>query len=579
MRLIECHIENFGILSDITISFEDGLNVFARDNGWGKSTLAEFIKVMFFGFDNESKRDSYENKRKRYAPWQGGIYGGSLTFETGAGVSYTIYRQFGSRAKEDTFELRYHDTGMMSYDFSEKIGEELFHINSESFAKTVFISQNDCETKATGEVISKMSDSENAVYDIDNYETAAKNISDCLNRMSPDRKTGMLYKLKDELVSMKVKLGVKDSIEAELARLNSERNDNHARIRELAEKKSRLYENHNLSSLINEYNILRNDVLERKKLLKEEVEPDNKTPHRKSAATSVFVVSFMVTVFLILAYAVTVMKFLGLIIAAGFFALIGVVGMIASVYSNRAQAKSKFEREKIIREQRQAEYERSMQRIDEFENKHSDIIDKLVAASSDDGFLLDAGNELMTADYEEKQLINDNNTKETRISELKKELELIEELYISFCEKEEEYTKLKKEYELICFADKFLKKAKDSFSAQYILPVKEIYRKYYSRITGENADHHYLDADTNLAVHDNGLQRDKQYYSRGLRDLMGICMRLALVDVMFEIEHPFIIMDDAFINLDEKKRSGAYELITDISKEHQIIYFTCSKSV
>jgi len=54
---------------------------------------------------------------------------------------------------------------------------------------------------------------------------------------------------------------------------------------------------------------------------------------------------------------------------------------------------------------------------------------------------------------------------------------------------------------------------------------------------------------------------------------------LALVDVMFEIEHPFIIMDDAFINLDEKKRSGAYELITDISKEHQIIYFTCSKSV
>ena len=77
MRLISCHIENFGKLSDRTVSFDDisGINVLCENNGWGKSTLANFIKVMFFGFDNEGKRSSIENERQHFKPWQGVVYG------------------------------------------------------------------------------------------------------------------------------------------------------------------------------------------------------------------------------------------------------------------------------------------------------------------------------------------------------------------------------------------------------------------------------------------------------------------------------------------------------------------------
>ena len=56
MKLISCHIENFGKLSDVTINFEDGFNLFHEPNAWGKSTLAAFLRVMFYGFD--SKRES-----------------------------------------------------------------------------------------------------------------------------------------------------------------------------------------------------------------------------------------------------------------------------------------------------------------------------------------------------------------------------------------------------------------------------------------------------------------------------------------------------------------------------------------
>ena len=33
MKLIACHIENFGKLHDFDISFTDGLNVICRENG------------------------------------------------------------------------------------------------------------------------------------------------------------------------------------------------------------------------------------------------------------------------------------------------------------------------------------------------------------------------------------------------------------------------------------------------------------------------------------------------------------------------------------------------------------------
>ena len=59
MKLISLHIDNFGQFNNFDYVFEDGINQIVEENGWGKSTLAAFIKVMFFGFDNTSKRDDY----------------------------------------------------------------------------------------------------------------------------------------------------------------------------------------------------------------------------------------------------------------------------------------------------------------------------------------------------------------------------------------------------------------------------------------------------------------------------------------------------------------------------------------
>ena len=54
MRLISCTIENIGKLNNVTYDFSGECNTICEDNGWGKSTLASFIRVMFYGFKNDA---------------------------------------------------------------------------------------------------------------------------------------------------------------------------------------------------------------------------------------------------------------------------------------------------------------------------------------------------------------------------------------------------------------------------------------------------------------------------------------------------------------------------------------------
>ena len=84
MKLIECYVNNFGKLSDFSYSFKDGLNVIQEENGYGKSTFSAFIKSMLFGLEDTKRIGIFENDRKKYEPWQGGAWGGSLTISSGS---------------------------------------------------------------------------------------------------------------------------------------------------------------------------------------------------------------------------------------------------------------------------------------------------------------------------------------------------------------------------------------------------------------------------------------------------------------------------------------------------------------
>ena len=87
-----------------------------------------------------------------------------------------------------------------------------------------------------------------------------------------------------------------------------------------------------------------------------------------------------------------------------------------------------------------------------------------------------------------------------------------------------------------------------------------------------------MDANTKLQVIEGNMPRNIGYMSLGNRDLIGICMRMALVEAMYDDRRPFLILDDPFVNLDENRTRGAIRFLAEIAKEYQVIYFTCHGS-
>ena len=178
MKLIECYIENFGKLKNERISFSEGLNSIKRDNGWGKTTLSVFIKVMLFGMSDTKKANLEENDRRHYLPWDGSAARGTLTFEAG-GKAYRIERGFAPKAADDTFTLYDLSTGRVTEDFSERLGEELFGIDADGFERTVFLSERALTPKSENKSVSaKLSDLVGCDGDIGVMDEAMKRLEE-----------------------------------------------------------------------------------------------------------------------------------------------------------------------------------------------------------------------------------------------------------------------------------------------------------------------------------------------------------------------------------------------------------------
>ena len=143
MRLTKLHIINFGKLSDYTYNFEEGLNSFVFENGWGKTTLSNFIMAMLYGF-NGNGRSINTNLRKKYTPWNNGVYGGSLEFKHND-KEYLIQRTFGSQSKDDHFVLYDLATNKVSNDYTSNIGFEILGLDYDSFERSVYIPQKDLD--------------------------------------------------------------------------------------------------------------------------------------------------------------------------------------------------------------------------------------------------------------------------------------------------------------------------------------------------------------------------------------------------------------------------------------------------
>ena len=141
MKILSLHVENFGGLRDYSLTLTDGVNVLLKPNGWGKSSLAVFIKAMLYGLPVSTRRSLLENERKRYTPWQGGVYGGSMDVQVGE-KTLRIERTFGTKESEDTLTLTDLHTGVeLPVESATSCGEAWFGVDAAAYERSTYLSQ------------------------------------------------------------------------------------------------------------------------------------------------------------------------------------------------------------------------------------------------------------------------------------------------------------------------------------------------------------------------------------------------------------------------------------------------------
>ena len=222
MRLLRLHVENFGIISQLDLDFQEGVNEVLKENGWGKSTLAAFLRTMFYGLEGERKKGLSENDRMKYKPWNQGSFGGTIEFEA-EGKRYLVTRDFGRKDKEGTFRLQDAVTLLDSKDYSERLGEELFGIDRESFERTSFIDGGSLHYHGINSAIGSKVGSVSQSDDLSNYDAAMEQMKNYLNANSPKKKLGALYKLEDEIRFLEHELTAKASLMARVETIKKQR--------------------------------------------------------------------------------------------------------------------------------------------------------------------------------------------------------------------------------------------------------------------------------------------------------------------------------------------------------------------
>ena len=212
MIIEACHIAQFGKWKNADFSFSPGKNSFLWDNGYGKTSFIYFFKLMFYGVSGDRKQDLEENERKHYMPFQGASFGGRIIFRIGE-KRYRLERSFGLKKSEDSFRLFDEDSGKESKDYSENIGEELFALDAESFQRVCMISHEDLHFSMNSRMHAKLGNVAEDQEDMKKFQQVQTILKDGINALSPNRRTGNIFKLKMQEEELSSGLYGKEALE------------------------------------------------------------------------------------------------------------------------------------------------------------------------------------------------------------------------------------------------------------------------------------------------------------------------------------------------------------------------------
>ncbi len=148
MTIRRIHIGAFGPLRDFDAELYSGMNVIRGDNESGKTSLAGFIKFIFYGLSGRSAPGEV-SERKKFVNWDTGTAEGYLVISHGdrefrieRNLSVTVRAGSDKEAVSETVTVTDTATGGRVFDLEQCPGAALFGVPEQVFVNTVFSGQS-----------------------------------------------------------------------------------------------------------------------------------------------------------------------------------------------------------------------------------------------------------------------------------------------------------------------------------------------------------------------------------------------------------------------------------------------------
>ena len=226
-------IVSFGKLKNAVVTAESGINILSAPNESGKTTLASFIKFVFYGFVGARMQTLTDNERKLYTPWDSEVCEGSV-YITADGEKYIVTRRCPPSGKE-VFDITNRATGKSEF-IGLVAGEVFFGVGEDVFSRTLFFRQLTLPQSKDELLADRLRNIAISADEQVGTKKAISRLSEAKNELKGKLGSGLLPKAQKERDELVEAITASTDMRREIVRLETEMKKRSATITE-SEKK------------------------------------------------------------------------------------------------------------------------------------------------------------------------------------------------------------------------------------------------------------------------------------------------------------------------------------------------------
>lgn len=629
---------SFGKLNGESLELTEGLNVICAPNESGKSTWCAFIRAMLYGIDSaERQKAGHLPDKLRYAPWSGAAMQGEMELSAG-GKDITITRATKLKsAPMREFSAVYTGTNVPVEGLdAANAGEMLTGASREVFKRSAFVEQGSIAVSSSPELEKRIG----AIVSTGDEDCSFTEADEQLRAWQRSRRynrRGKLPELEERMAETKKRLAELDSLANESERLTQQLEQGRQNCRQLeneiteSRKTARRDALSNLQNLRKELNAA-NEAHEKADDERDarraalcgcvigERQPDEAAAEVKADTAKCLELKeisekktspVLSTVLLLIALAVIAAAIFIIPQAYTPYAFLagGVLCLIsAALYVRHIKAKNAAHdagrQRKLLLSKYKAEDESGIKSCYE---EFLKLFDELSAAEKEEKRTAQRLAEMRTTqekteaktlqeldfsggDNEASQLSRELSAAQrscdmlsARISEIKGRIDAMGDPLVLGSElnnMESLYAALQSEYDAIALAVDTLRAADADIQSRFSPELGKLAAHYMSVVTDGRYESVLINRDFSAKTKLSGdtVPRETEYLSAGTLDLMYLAVRLAVCTLALpENSACPLILDDTLVNLDAERTQQAMKLLREISKQRQVILFTCKE--